>query len=311
MSYPSLSIIIPTYNGAQTLPELLAMVSVQTVPIQELIIIDSSSEDNTIAIAEEHGAEFIKIDKKDFDHGGTRTLAARQAKGEIIVFFTQDAIPASKDALEILIKPFSKDKDISVCYGRQLPAFDADLFASHLRYFNYPSQSVTRCLDDRKRLGLKTIFVSNSFSAYRRSVLKDIGFFKNGLIFGEDTCTVGRILLKKKKIAYVAQARVYHSHNYCITDELKRYFDIGVLHSMEKWLLDTYGTAEGRGVEFVKSEMAFLVRAKQFHLLPVSILRNTLKLITYKAGRFHSCFPKRLVILLSMHKAWWKKKDRE
>lgn len=309
MSYPSLSIIIPTYNGAQTLPELLAMLSVQTVPIQELIIVDSSSTDQTAAIVEEHGAELITIDKKEFDHGGTRSLAARRAQGEILVFFTQDAIPARKDALENLIKPFLEDKDISVCYGRQLPAFNANIFASHLRNFNYPPESAIRSLSDKKRFGLKTIFVSNSFSAYRRSVLAENGFFKNGLIFGEDTCTVGRILLSKKKIAYVAEACVYHSHNYSMEEEFQRYFDIGVLHSMEKWLLDTYGTAESRGMKFIRSEIFFLISERKFHLVPVSILRSFMKLIAYKAGRFHSYFPKRFVILLSMHKAWWKKKD--
>jgi len=310
MAYPTLSIIIPTRNGARTLPELLAMLSVQTIPIHETIVIDSSSEDQTVDIAEEYGAELITIDKDEFDHGGTRSLAARQATGEIVVFFTQDAIPARKDSLENLVKPFAVDLDVAVSYGRQLPAFDANPFASHLRNFNYPEKSSVRCFDDKERLGLRTIFISNSFSAYRKTVLEAVGFFKNGLIFGEDTCTVGHILMKQKKIVYVANSCVYHSHNYKMTEECKRYFDIGVLHSMEKWLLLTYGTAENRGIRFVKSELAFLVREKKFDLLLVSISRNTLKLLSYKAGRIHSLIPEPLILKLSMHASWWKKNNK-
>jgi len=308
MSYPTISIVIPTRNGANTLAELLAMLSVQTIKVQEIIVIDSSSEDRTVTIAQEHGADVVMIDKDDFDHGGTRTMAAKLAQGEITVFFTQDAIPASKDALELLIKPFLNDLDISVCYGRQLPAFDANIFAAHLRHFNYPEKSELRSLRDKTRLGLKTIFVSNSFSAYRSQALAEVGFFKNGLIFGEDTCTVGRMLLGKKKIAYVAEACVYHSHNYSMVEDFKRYFDIGVLHSTESWLLNTYGTAEKRGMLFLRSEMSLLVKEGKYYLWPVSILKNSLKLIAYKLGCLHSYMPKNVVMMLSMHKSWWKRR---
>ncbi len=305
MTNPTLSIVVPTRNGAETLPELLAMLTVQTIPIDEIIILDSESEDQTATLAEEFGARLITIKRKDFDHGGTRSLGAKQAKGEIVVFFTQDSIPTSRAALELLIQPFSDNDEIAVCYGRQLPAFNANIFASHLRHFNYPEKSNIRGLDDKEEMGLKTIFVSNSFSAYRKSVLEEVGFFKNGLIFGEDTCTVGRMLLRRKKIAYVAQSSVYHSHNYTMIENFKRYFDIGVLHSMEKWLLDTYGTAEKRGLAFLQSEISLLINEGKYFLLPVSVCNIIVKLIAYKLGRFYSFLPKSLIMLFSMHKSWW------
>lgn len=172
MALPTLSVIIPTRNGDATLSELLAMLSVQTVQIKEIIIIDSSSEDKTVVVAQKYGAKIVVINKEDFDHGGTRTKAAEMAQGEIVVFFTQDAIPASRDALETLVSPFSTDQNIAVTYGRQLPAFNANIFASHLRYFNYPDKSEIRSYNDKNRFGLRTIFTSNSFCAYRMSVLK-------------------------------------------------------------------------------------------------------------------------------------------
>ncbi|HSL40477.1 MAG TPA: glycosyltransferase family 2 protein, partial [Desulforhopalus sp.] len=133
---------------------------------------------------------------------------------------------------------------------------------AHLRLFNYPPQSSIRSHADRERFGLKTVFVSNSFAAYRRGPLEEVGYFKNTLIFGEDTCTLGRLLLAGYRVAYVSEAAVYHSHNYSLVEEFRRSFDIGVLHSTEKWLLATYGRAEGVGGRYVRSVLNMLSREK-------------------------------------------------
>ncbi len=306
---PTISLIIPTRNGADTLRELLAMLSVQTLSFLEVLVVDSSSTDGSVKIAEDSGARVTVISEKEFDHGGTRSLLAREAKGDLLVFLTQDAIPASKDALETLIAPLITSKEIAVTYGRQKPSFDANEFASHLRHVNYPKRSSIRGLNDRSTYGFRTIFVSNSFAAYRKAKLEEVGFFKNGLIFGEDTCTVGKLLFQGYKIAYVSEAVVYHSHNYTCGEELRRSFDIGVLHSTEKWLIDTYGRAEGEGLKYIISEFSYLMRQKKVHLLPTFFVRIGLKFIGYKLGRNFKLIPEGIIPLLSMHRLWWDRKN--
>ena len=231
---------------------------------------------------------------------------ARQAKGEIIVFFTQDAILASRDALGLLVAPLLENK-AACSYGRQLPSREATPVAAHLRLFNYPPRSALRTYGDRLQHGLKTIFISNSFAAYRKEVLAAAGYFKNGLIFGEDTCTLGRILAAGHAVAYVSDAAVYHSHNYSLGEELRRSFDIGVLHSREKWLLETYGHAEGVGAHYVRSALGNLFREKQIHRIPDCLLRSVMKLIGYKLGRFHRKIPASWLPLLSMNRVWWQR----
>lgn len=303
----SLSVIIPTRNGAARLRDLFAMLSRQTISFSEVLVVDSSSDDDTVAIARNFGAEVTIIPQTEFDHGGTRTLMARRAKGDILLFMTQDAVPAGTDAVEKLIEPLLSDRSIVVSYGRQLPARDTNPFATHLRLFNYPPESAVRSLADRGELGLKTVFVSNSFAAYRKRSLADVGFFKNGLIFGEDTCTVGRLLLQGGRIAYVADAAVYHSHNYTWFQEFKRSFDIGVLHCTEKWLLDTYGRAERHGMRYLYSELSFLKRRRKLFLFPAYVIRNGLKFLGYQLGRRYKQLPKTVIVHLSMHGGWWKK----
>lgn len=302
-----LSIIIPTYNGVKTLVKLFQVLEKQTVTPEEILVVDSSSEDATASICRDYGAQVTIIPQDEFDHGGTRSRMAEEAAGDVLVFMTQDAIPAADDAIEKLIAPFSEDEKLAMTYGRQLPNDDADFAAAHLRSFNYPEEPATREYGDKEKLGIRTIFTSNSFAAYRKSALTDVGYFKDGLIFGEDTCAAGRLLQKGYTLKYVSAAAVYHSHNYKIVQEFKRSFDIGVLHTVEAPLFDDFGKAENRGVEYVRSGMNNLLQNKQYVKTADFMARSMAKFIGYKAGRNYQKIPGEVVPGLSMHQNWWKK----
>jgi rhamnosyltransferase len=279
-----ITIIVPTCNASKYLPSLLTRLESQTIRDYELMVVDSSSNDNTADIAKSHWANVITIPQSEFDHGGTRTLAAMEAKGDILVYLTQDALPYNEYAIENIVKPFTDDRKIGAAFGRQLPYPGASVFAEHLRQFNYPDTSYTRVLDDKEKYGIRTAFLSNSFTAYRKSALKEIGYFKSGLRFGEDACAGAKILLKGYKIAYVAEAMVLHSHNYTVWQDLKRYFDMGTFHRTENWLLREFGKAEGEGIRYAKSEIRFLLRKRKSYLFPEFILRTFMKYLGYKLG---------------------------
>ncbi len=302
----SVSVIIPTLNGGESLRELLAGLSIQTVLPDEILVIDSQSNDNTVEVAKIYGAQVLPIERASFDHGTTRSMAARVAKGDILVYFTQDVVPAHRRLLELLISPLLGSDSVAVSYGRQLPAFDADEISAHLRQFNYRDTSCLRTFEDRELLGLETVFISNSCAAYRKQKLAEVNYFKNGLIFGEDTCAAGRLLEKKYKIAYAADALVYHSHNYEWHEEFCRYFDIGVFHTDEAWLLKTYGGAADRGRQYVRSGIAHLYRLGFYGLIGDFVVRVALKFIGYHLGRHYKILPARLVPKMSMNKSYWR-----
>lgn len=300
-----LSVIIPTLNGELTLRDFFAALAMQDIEVDEILVGDSESTDKSVEICRANGAEVVTIARNEFDHGGTRTFLANLAKGDILIYFTQDAVLSSPDALKKLVTPLLEDNDLSCAYGRQLPHPDASLLAAHLRHFNYPAQSEIRTFSERTHLGLKTIFISNSFAAYKREALGAVEFFKNGLIFGEDTCTLGRLLKQGGSVFYAGDAAVYHSHNYGFDEEFRRSFDIGVLHSSEQWLLETYGNAEGVGRIYVKSALKEIVSQKKYVLLVDWFFRNGVKLCGYKFGRMYSHLPKFLCSKLSLNRRWW------
>lgn len=300
-----ITVIIPTYNAASYLKTLLEKLKKQTVSF-ELIIIDSSSTDNTLDIARRYTENIISIPTHEFDHGGTRTKAAKTAHGDIIVFLTQDALPTSNETIQSLVHIFDTPS-IAATYGRQLAHKETSLFGKHLRQFNYPKNSSTRTLNDTKKYGIKTAFLSDSFAAYRKSSLENIGWFKDGLIVGEDTYAGAKLILQGYAIHYNAKATVYHSHSYTLSEEFKRYFDIGVFHQKEHWILDRFGKAEGEGGKYVRSEFYYLLRQHAYHKIPEFFIRNGLKYIGYKFGQHHKYISYSFVQRLSMHKSWWDK----
>ena len=301
----SVSVIIPTCNGARWLDQLLTMLKIQSWQPVEIIVVDSGSTDATVELAISHNVRLLQIPKEQFDHGGTRSMAARHARGALLVFFTQDAIPANEHAIARLVAPLTQEKGIAATYGRQVPNHDAHPLSAHLRMFNYPQQDSLRCLQDKDRYGFKTIFISNSFAAYRREALAQVGFFPEKVLFGEDTLTAAKLLELGHCVQYVSEAVVFHSHNHTLWQDCKRYFDIGAFHASAWDVLGTFGAPTGAGKRYVRSELSYLVAQGRFALIPQSLLRNGLKLIAYTVGKRYTVLPRGLAKFLSMQPQWW------
>lgn len=297
-------LIVPTLNAGDLWKSWLKVVDKQTRKPDFLLLIDSSSSDDTEVLARVYGFDVRVIPKAEFNHGGTRqwgvdTLSA----ADIIVFLTQDALLATPDAIEKLLGAFENGQ-VGVAYGRQLPHRNAGPIASHARLFNYPAESQLRGLEDRARFGIKTVFLSNSFAAYRRNALMQVGGFPVDTIMNEDTYVAGKMLLAGWKIAYCADAQVFHSHDYRFSEEFKRYFDIGVFHTHAAWLQQTFGGASGEGLRFVLSEMRYLKKHAP-RLIPSAALRTGLKWLGFKLGVLHMRLPRVVRRCFSLHKTYW------
>ncbi|MEZ0609316.1 glycosyltransferase family 2 protein [Fibrella sp. WM1] len=298
------SVIIPTYNASAHLPALLNRLSQQTMAY-ELIVIDSTSTDETPAILRDHGIDFTSIPTASFNHGATRNLGVQLANHENLVFLTQDALPADATALERLVETMASQDHIAMAYGRQLPYPSADLLSQFARQTNYPATSVMKSLKDIPQMGIKTCHCSNSFAAYKKSALLSVGGFPTDTILGEDVSVAARLILEGKTLAYCAEATVFHSHNYTITEEFKRYFDIGVFHRQQQTVLKPFTQAEAEGVKYVLAEWTYLSQQKRTSLIPVQLMRTVAKYIGYRAGQWHQGLPVSVKRAMSMHRSFW------
>jgi rhamnosyltransferase len=277
------TVCIPTLNAREVWRDFAFALKEQTAEPWEVIVIDSESEDGTAELAAQDGFRVVEIARRDFRHGGTRQLAAEMAAGsDVLVYLTQDALLAGRDALSVLLRAF-EDPEVGAAYGRQLPRKEAGPIEAHARLFNYPPMSTVRSASSIQALGLKTIFFSDSFGAYRRSALQAAGGFPLDANFGEDTVVAGRLVLKGWKIAYVAEAEVFHSHEHSLRQEFDRYRLIGELHAEHSWMLDRFGGASGEGFRYLRSKLRFLAHSAPY-LIPSAVVRDACKYLGYKMG---------------------------
>ncbi|HEC2597211.1 glycosyltransferase family 2 protein [Raoultella ornithinolytica] len=297
-------IAIPTYNGGKVWKESVASIKKNASPNLFVHIIDSTSKDDTVAIAELAGFDVLTIAGSDFNHGGTRNQAVEKYldKYDVVIFLTQDAIP-QPNFIEEIISVFS-DERIACAYGRQLPHTDANPLARHARSFSYPEKGYVCGVENIPEMGLKTVFMSNSFSAYRLSIFKALGGFPSNTILCEDMFFTAKAVLAGYKVAYVPKAAVKHSHNYTPSEEFRRYFDIGVFHKDEPWIRESIGSAGGEGKKYLLSEIKFLLKHAP-HWIPLACLNNFMKILGYKLGQRYEKLPKGMIKSFSMHKRYW------
>lgn len=307
MTPDNVAIVVLTYNAAAWVPKQIEGLKLAGVKPQQVFVIDSSSKDETAALYQQFGAEVLVIPQSSFNHGGTRRLAAQHlAQREVVIFMTHDAIPADQDAITAIVRAFD-DPTVGMAYGRQLPRPEAGAIEAHARLFNYPERSASITLADRERLGTKATFASDSFAAYRSSALQAIGSFPDDAFFAEDQIVAGRMLQAGFSKAYVADARVFHSHSYKLIEDFRRYFDVGVFHSRNRWLINEFGRPEGEGKRFLLSEMRYLAGNAPFHI-PGALLRTLFKYTGYKVGILEAKLPNSVKQKLSASPYYWRQK---
>ena len=277
-----ITVVMPTYNAGNQFRECAEILAKQTANIVEVLVIDSSSSDETANIARDFGFKVEVIPKSEFGHGKTRQYALEKAQTEIVVFMTQDALLKDEGSIQRLVFFLTTDENLAAVYGRQLPYPHTGPLGTFARLYNYPDYSFVNTFEDRKKKGIKTAFLSDSFAAYKKSLLLKIGGFPKHVKFGEDTYAAAKLLMAGYKTGYCAEAAVYHAHDYSLKQEFNRCRQIGQFHREEKWLLDTFGKAEGEGLNYVVHEMKYLINCKKYSSVFWAVIHDFVKFISYK-----------------------------
>jgi rhamnosyltransferase len=298
-------LVIPTLNAGARWILCLDAIKSQSMQPQRLLVVDSESIDRTTAIAHSAGFEIVRITRSQFNHGGTRQWAVEYLSDcNIIVFLTQDAIAAARDTLAEIVHCFD-DPTVAVAYGRQLPHLGATPIESHARIFNYGPQTLKKNTAAAKHLGTKAFFCSNSFAAYSRSILLDLGGFRRDLILGEDMEFAARAIKAGYSNVYCATAPVYHSHDYTLAQIVERYFDLGVFDEKNPWMREQFGSHRGEGLRFIASELRYLAMNAPLEI-PRALIQTAGKLVGYRLGRLESLLPMVLKRKLSMLPSYWR-----
>lgn len=128
-----ISVLIPTLNAGPEFARNLDQIRSQrgVLPV-EIVVADSGSSDDTVAIAQAMGARILEIEPGTFNHGGTRNRLAEMASGDVLVMTVQDARLVGPHALRDLVRLLRSDPAVVAVSARQIPRADTDLFSSYL-----------------------------------------------------------------------------------------------------------------------------------------------------------------------------------
>jgi len=307
MERTSIGVIIPVLNAEEYLETLILSLRSQERKADEILVIDSGSSDNTITIAKSLKVNVLEINPGTFDHGATRNLGFANTKSEIIIFMTQDALPANMQTLENLIKPLQQEK-IVISYGRQVPCQNATPSEKFLRLSNYPPVSCIKSLDSINKMGIRAFQNSNACSAYKRREFETLGRFPETVTCNEDMIIAARAIFAGYKVAYAADAVVWHTHRLSTLQLFMRYFDIGASLDHEPRIKEQT-VAEKSGLDFFIKQVAYLRKEKCLAHLPRVMLESGAKYFGYKFGLKQKALPIWLKKNLSMNKLFWDKID--
>ena len=177
------SVLLPTKNGERYLAEVLESIRKQqgAFDLREIIAVDSGSRDRTLQILRQHQVRLWQIRPEEFGHGKTRNFAAAQARGEFLVFLSQDAIPANEHWLEHLLAPLREDPLIAGAFSRHRPRPNCHPMEWHrIVAYELHSQSEGQVYTaagnpDYERNPARYRIFANSSSAIRRSRYHEAG----------------------------------------------------------------------------------------------------------------------------------------
>lgn len=302
-------VIVPTYKPDDSLFELFDRLKTQTVPVSNIIVINTEEKyfrqlTYGKKFVEGHkNIKVIHISRQEFDHGGTRRRAARQSDADVMVMMTQDAIPADDKLIENLVLPLERE-EVAVSYARQLPKADAGEIEKYTRKFNYPDVSVIKSVKDIPALGIKTFFCSNVCAAYKKEVYDSLGGFVKHTIFNEDMIYAGKAVKAGYKIAYAADARVYHSHNYTGKEQFRRNFDLGVSQAQHPEVFAGI-SSESEGIIMVKKAASHLWKNGYKKQVLQLIYMSGCKFAGYRLGKGYRKLPKKLILSCTANKNFW------
>jgi GT2 family glycosyltransferase len=212
-----ISVIIPVYNGAQTLPACLQALQAQTHPPDEIIIVDDGSTDESAAVAAQFKVKVLA--QPNLGPAAARNHGAQAAQGNILLFTDADCVPAP-DWVARMLAPFVEPGTAGAKgeYRTRRPELVA-------RFVQQEYQERY----DRMAQQPQIDFVDTYSAGYRRSIFLATGGFDPTFPTAsvEDQEFSFRLAEQGYRLQYVPGAVVYHDHDRSLGEYAGRKYWIG------------------------------------------------------------------------------------
>lgn len=306
----TVDVIVLTYKPQKQVFRLIEALEAQDYPIRKLILMNTEEKYferlfyGTGFLEKYKNIEVHHVSEREFDHARTRNRATAYSNADVFVCMTQDAIPADNSLIGRLVSALADNKGVAAAYARQLPLPDCREIEKFTRSFNYPEESSIKSKTDIEKLGIKTFFCSNVCAAYNRNIFDMLGGFVKKAIFNEDMIFAGHAVQAGYRIAYEAEAKVYHSHNYTCMQQFRRNFDLGVSQAEHPEVFRGI-SSKSEGIALVKKTVKYLGEAGRKRQIPYLFLQSGCKYLGYQLGIHYKALPYGIIVWCSSNKKYW------
>ena len=291
---PRVSAIVPTLNGAATLPALLAALGRERAAgrgLAEIVAIDSGSHDGTVALLERAGARVLDLGGARFGHASARNRAAAAAAGDVLLFLTQDVEPVGEQWLPPLLEALA-DARVAGVFGRQVPrgASPEEAFLARVNYAGRPRRLTASDLG--APFGPGATFFSSAFGAVRRTDWEAVPF--PDVVMSEDQAWALAVLAAGREIRYEPRSEVYHGHRFGVVRAFRRNFDSGSS-------LQALGLAAGvwgAGGAHLRRELQWIATQYGALALPRAVAVEAVRMLGFQCGRLERRLPRSAARLL-------------
>jgi glycosyltransferase involved in cell wall biosynthesis len=237
--YPTITVVIPTFNEEKNLKRLLPSIKKQTYPKSkiEYLLIDDGSTDTTLKLAKKYGLKIVKVNTHDVElNKGTGMYLG---KGELVYWVDGDMEIISRDFFQLMVEPLMKNKNVIASFTKEfaIETIKTKSGNSVNRYLSYhPLQQdqlyvyLTKRIEDtivsKKDDYYICKFVSGKIPAvgrlmYRKARLLKTDAKKFKHFFDLDS-TEMCVKAGYDQFAYVPKAKINHYHTTSFTHLVKK-----------------------------------------------------------------------------------------
>lgn len=227
LPWPRISVVVCSYNGERTIRDCLQGLRKLDYPNYEVIVVNDGSKDRTEAIAKEFGFRVITTENRGLS--SARNTGMRAAKGEIVAYIDDDAIP-DPHWLTYLAYSFLTTDHMGVG-GPNLPPPNDGPVADCVA--NAPGGPIHVLLTD-----VEAEHIPGCNMAFRKAALEAIGGFDEQFrIAGDDVDLCWRIQQKGWTLGFNPAAMVWHHRRNSVKTYLKQQLNYGKAEAMleRKW----------------------------------------------------------------------------
>ncbi len=211
----STCIVMRMRNDMPLVAQTLSALALQSAPYR-LFVFDNESRDGSLEEARKHTDHIVTVPRGEYVPGRVLNQAMEATDGEFVVFLNSDCTPCDGEWLANLLNGFETEQ-VAAVFGRQMPRTGCDPLMARDTEATY---------GDGSRQALWRHCFSMASSAIRRSVWEKMPFDES-LRYSEDIDWTWRARQAGYLIRYVADSRVYHSHNYTLRQFHRRHYGEG------------------------------------------------------------------------------------